>query len=204
MTRRQSDGPMFKLVLSAFALSLALAPMAQARVQKVVLPPMRWDATAGAQDWTLAALDVVKAHDGQLANIVPADIEAYCPGYATASKDERRAFWVAVLSATAKYESGFNEEAVGGKGRYFGLMQITPATAKHSGCEADSAAELKDGEANLTCAIRIAAPKVAADGLVAGKGNRGIARDWGPWASAKKRAAMADWTRAQSYCQPGA
>ena len=49
MTRRQSDGPMFKLVLSAFALSLAVAPMAQARVQKVVLPPMGWDATAGAQ-----------------------------------------------------------------------------------------------------------------------------------------------------------
>lgn len=192
---------MFKLVLSALALSLAFTPVAEARVKKVVLPAMRWDHAAEAGDWTKAALAVVEAHDDQLADLVPADIAAYCPGYETASVADRRAFWVAVLSATAKYESGFNAAAVGGKGRYIGLMQITPATAQHSGCEADSAAELKDGEANLTCAIRIAAPKVAADGMVAGKGNRGIARDWGPWASSRKRDAIAEWTRDQSYCR---
>lgn len=196
---------MFKLILSAATLSLALAPvMAEARQKKVELPAMRWDHAAEASEWTKVALAVVADHDSQLADVVPGDIEAYCPGYASASVEERRAFWVAVLSATAKYESSFNEAAVGGKGRYIGLMQIMPATAKHSGCEATSVAALKDGEANLTCAIRIAAPKVAADGMVAGKGNRGIARDWGPWASSKKRAAMAEWTREQSYCRAGA
>ena len=196
---------MLKLVLSALALSLALAPVAEARQKKAVaLPAMRWDATAEASDWTKAALAVVAAHDDQLAALVPEDIDAYCPGYESASVEDRRAFWVAVLSATAKYESSFNEAAVGGKGRYIGLMQIMPSTAAHSGCDATSAAALKDGEANLTCAIRIAAPKVAEDGLVAGKGNRGIARDWGPWASSKKRAAMAEWTAKQSYCRAGA
>ncbi|MCW1920169.1 transglycosylase SLT domain-containing protein [Rhodobacter sp. KR11] len=192
---------MFKLALSALALSLALVPMAEARQKKEVLPAMRWDQAQEAADWTRHALAAVAAHDDQLADVIPADIEAYCPGYQDASVDERRAFWVAVLSTTAKYESSFNEAAVGGKGRYIGLMQIMPATAKHSGCEATSVAELKDGAANLSCAIRIAAPKVAADGMLAGKGNRGIARDWGPWASSKKRAAMAEWTRAQSYCR---
>jgi len=36
---------------------------------------------------------------------------------------------------------------------------------------------------------------------VAGKGNRGIGRDWMPLRKASKRAEMADWTRSQSYCQ---
>ena len=192
---------MFKSALSAFALVLTLAPAAEAREKVAALPAMRWDQASEASEWTEHALAAVALHDAQLARVIPADIEEYCPGYAKASVEDRRAFWVAVLSATAKYESGFNARAVGGSGRYIGLMQITPATARHSGCEADSTAELKDGEANLSCAIRIAAPKVAEDGLLAGKGNRGIARDWGPWSSSKKRAAIAEWTRAQSYCR---
>jgi hypothetical protein len=45
--------------------------------------------------------------------------------------------------------------------------------------------------------------QVAKDGLVAGNGNRGIGRDWAPLRSSEKRSAMAAWTRAQPYCQPG-
>jgi hypothetical protein len=108
---------------------------------------------------------------------------------------------VSIISATAKYESGFNAKAIGLHGRYVGLMQITLATARHSGCDATTTASLKDGKANLSCAIDIVAPRVAADGMVAGDGNKGIARDWGPWAKARTRASIAKWTRAQDYCQ---
>jgi hypothetical protein len=127
--------------------------------------------------------------------------DRYCPGYAQASPQDRRAFWVSIISATAKYESGFNAKALGLNGRYVGLMQISLATARHSGCEATTTASLKDGTANLSCAIKIIAPRVAADGMVAGDGNKGIARDWGPWAKARTRASIAKWTRAQDYCQ---
>ena len=92
-------------------------------------------------------------------------------------------------------------KAMGLHGRYVGLMQITLATARHSGCDATTTATLKDGKANLSCAIDIVAPRVAADGMVAGDGNKGIARDWGPWAKARTRATIAKWTRAQEYCQ---
>ena len=182
-------------------MAIASSPI-EAKAKKVTLPAMRWDAAPGASDWTQNALLQVAEHDAELTHTVPADIDAYCPGYASASKDERRAFWVGIMSATAKYESGFNQAAIGGKGRYVGLMQISVPTAQHYGCDANSTAELKDGAANLSCAVDIIAPHVAADGMVAGKGNRGIARDWGPWSSAKNRAAMAAWTRSQSYCQP--
>ncbi len=193
-----------RLTLSALAFALLTSGAAAANEAKTApdLPAMRWDHAAQAAEWTAQALAQVGAHDAELTDIIPADIEVYCPGYANATVEDRRAFWVAVLSATAKYESGFRAKATGLHGRYVGLMQISLTTARHSGCEATTTASLKDGAANLSCAIDIIAPRVAADGMVAGKGNRGIARDWGPWAKSKTRASIAKWTRAQDYCQP--
>jgi hypothetical protein len=37
--------------------------------------------------------------------------------------------------------------------------------------------------------------------MVAGGGAKGMGRDWAPFRSSSKRAEMAAWTRAQSYCQ---
>lgn len=162
---------------------------------------MRWDHHPEAEIWTNRSLNVVAARDDQLAEQIPADIEAWCPGYKTASIDERRAFWVGLLSATAKHESTWNPSAAGGGGRWIGLMQISPATARHYSCEAQSASALKDGAANLACAIRIMSAQVDKDGLVAGGGNRGIGRDWAPFRNDAKRADIAAWTRSQSYCR---
>ncbi|MCB6176516.1 transglycosylase SLT domain-containing protein [Rhodobacter sp. Har01] len=166
-------------------------------------PPMRWDHRPEAADWTRAALLAVAAQDQALASRVPADIAAWCPGYAKAGLAERRAFWVGLMSAVAKHESGWNPAAAGGGGRWIGLMQISPKTARGHGCAAPSAAALKDGAANLTCAVSIFAEDVARDGVVAGKGNRGLGRDWMPFRKADKRADMAGWTSAQPWCQAG-
>ena len=192
-----------RLTLSAFALSLMFCSPVAANEAKTTasLPAMRWDSAAKGAEWTAEALAQVAEHDAELTNLIPKDIDVYCPGYAQASTEDRRAFWVPIISATAKYESGFNAKAIGLHGRYVGLMQISLATARHSGCDATTTATLKDGAANLSCTIEIIAPRVAADGMVAGNGNKGIARDWGPWAKARTRATIAKWTRAQEYCQ---
>ena len=139
-------------------------------------PVMRWDARPEAAVWTTRALTAVAARDGDLASRVPGDIATYCPGYASASLGNRRAFWVGLMSATAKHESSFNPKVSGGGGRYVGLMQIAPGTARLAGCEATSGAALKDGAANLECAIRIFAPMLPgmawsrARATVAGRG----------------------------------
>ena len=164
-------------------------------------PVMRWDDRPEAAVWTTRALTAVAARDADLAALVPGDIATFCPGYAGAPMGNRRAFWVGLMSATAKHESSFNPKASGGGGRYIGLMQISPGTARLAGCEARTSAALKDGAANLECAVRILAPHVAEDGMIAGKGNRGVARDWGPLARQSKRAEIATWTAAQPYCQ---
>lgn len=165
------------------------------------MPVMRWDHRPEATEWTSTSMNVVAMADEALADRVPADIEAWCPGYPKASIEERRAFWVGLLSATAKHESTWNPKASGGGGKWIGLMQIDPRSARNYGCSANTASELKNGSANLACAIRIMSQQVAKDGLVAGGGNRGIGRDWAPFRSAKKREDMAAWTRSQSYCQ---
>ena len=166
-----------------------------------VAPPMQWDHHPEGAEWTESTLVAVSTKDPQLSERIPADIETWCPGYTEASVEERRAFWTGLLSAVAKYESTWNEKASGGGGRWIGLMQISPRSAANYGCDATSVGALKNGEANLECAVEIMSRQVAKDGMVAGGGNLGIGRDWAPLRSSEKRAAMAAWTRAQPYCK---
>jgi soluble lytic murein transglycosylase-like protein len=172
---------------------VAMAPAPQ--------PAMRWDHRPEAAAWTEASLAAIARKDAVLANKVPADIASWCPAYPEKSIAERRAFWAGLLSAVAKYESTWNPAAVGGKGKWIGLMQIAPKSAQNYGCSATSSKALKDGAANLSCAVEILAHQVARDEVVAGKGNRGIGRDWMPLRKSAKRAEMAAWTSAQSYCR---
>ena len=192
-----------KLAPALMALALAACAAAPGPGPKApdTRPAMQWDARPEAADWTQATLAALAAHDTELANSVPADIETWCPGYGSAPVVDRRAFWSGLLSAVARYESTWNPQASGGGGRYIGLMQISPKSAANYGCAATSAAGLKDGAANLQCAVQLLAYQVGRDGLVAGNGNRGIGRDWMPLRKQAQRAAMAEWTASQSYCQ---
>lgn len=196
---------MTRLVLIA-ALFLAACVPAKiadltAALPGIPLPATRWDHRPDAAEWTRRSLAAVASKDAALASQVPDDIQSWCPNYEANSLAERRAFWVGLLSAVAKYESSWNPTASGGGGSYIGVMQISPKTARHYDCTATSAKALKDGAANLECAVEMVAQNVARDGVVAGKGNRGIGRDWMPFRKRDKRSEMAAWTSAQSYCQ---
>ncbi len=174
----------------------AEAKLARAQAER---PVMRWDFRPEGALWTRATLDALASHGAPLARFVPADIDLYCPTYAEATLAERRAFWAGLLSALAKHESTWRPEAVGGGGRWFGLVQIAPATARGYGCRADTGAKLKDGAGNLSCAVRIMARTVLRDGVISA-GRRGVAADWGPFSSASKRRDIQSWTRSQPYC----
>ncbi|WP_456388636.1 transglycosylase SLT domain-containing protein [Profundibacter sp.] len=198
-------------ILSALLLSLPLACSSSNQdapaddqpeyEQAAFQPVMRWDHRAEARQWTAAAMQVTLSGAGQpLTGVVPRDIVAWCPGYPNNGPQQRAAFWVGLLSAMAKHESTWNPAAVGGGGQWFGLVQISPATARGYGCGATSGAALQDGAANLSCAARIMAQTVLRDGVVA-EGMRGVAADWGPFHNDAKRAEMAAWTSSQSYCR---
>lgn len=177
----------------------ACARLPEPEIAPAALPVMQWDHHPESAEWTEAALAALQTEGVALLSEVPGDIGTWCPGYAEAPAEERAAFWAGLLSALARYESTWNEEAVGGGGRWFGLVQISPETARAYGCAADTGDELRDGEANLACAVRIAARTVPRDGVVAAQGG-GFAADWGPFTRADKRAEMADWVSRQDYC----
>lgn len=175
---------------------------ATASTKALALPyRMRWDHRTEANAWTSRALTSLRSNGAALPAIVPHDIDTWCPGYATASKEDREAFWIGLVSALAKHESTWNPAAVGGGGRWFGLVQISPSTARLYGCNAKSGSALKNGADNISCAIRIMSRTVMRDGVVS-EGMRGVAADWGPFHSASKRNDMIAWTRAQPFCQP--
>ena len=180
----------------------ALAACASTVTDSDGLPATRWDHRPEAEIWTRASLDMLEGEAAGLTSVVPSDVEAWCPGYTEAGEEERAAFWVGFLSALARYESSWEPGAVGGGGRWFGLMQISPATARYRGCAAGTGAALTDGAANLRCALRIMAETVPRDGVVS-QGNRGVGADWGPMRQAHVVEEMQGWLRGQSYCQGG-
>ncbi|PWK62092.1 transglycosylase-like protein with SLT domain [Roseicyclus mahoneyensis] len=163
---------------------------------------MRWSHVPASAEWEQAGFAALDTHAAVLPDLVPADIEAWCPGYPDATEPEREAFWLGLLSALARHESTWNEQAVGGGGRWFGLVQISPATARHYGCAATSGQALLDGSANVSCALRIWATTVSRDGVIS-QGTRGVAADWGPLhpSQASKREEMRAWVSQQPYCQ---
>jgi hypothetical protein len=168
------------------------------------IPRTRWQHMEGHALWTRAALSALKDHGSPLVKMVPRDIERWCPAYATNTDAQRRSFWVGYLSALAKYESTYKPWAVGGGGRWYGLLQILPATARGYQCNVGTGEALKSGAANLSCGVRIMAHTVKRDGVIHGYDGRwrGVSADWGPMRNERKRAEMASWLKRQTYCLP--
>jgi hypothetical protein len=163
-------------------------------------PALRWDDHPQGDAWTEASLAALRRTSAHLARTVPADIADWCPGYAEGEPGQRRAFWAGLVSALAWHESTHRARAVGA-GRWFGLMQIAPATARARGCAAQTGDDLLDGRANVACAVRIIGQNVARDGVVAA-GRGGVAAEWAPFRSRANSSSMREWVRAQDYCQP--
>ncbi len=159
-----------------------------------------WNGKPEGRIWTEAALVALEGHGAVLPAMVPADVARYCPGYEDAGPAARKGFWVTFLSALAKHESTWRADASGGGGRWHGLLQIAPATARGYGCKAQTAGALKEGGRNLSCALRIMAVTVPRDGVIS-EGMRGVAADWGPFHQAGKRADIQAVTRAYPGCR---
>lgn len=79
------------------------------------MPNTRWTHQPDHLLWNRAALSALKTHGKALVDIVPRDIETWCPHYLEASDADRRAFWLGFMSALAKFESTYKPKAVGGR-----------------------------------------------------------------------------------------
>ncbi len=167
------------------------------------LPRARWEHRRDGELWTRVALAAVETHGAALLDVVPTDIADWCPAYPENDADQRAAFWTGLLSTLSRYESTWNPRAVGGGGRWFGLMQIYPPTAEFRDCRVQTGAGLQDGPDNLNCAVRIMAITVPRDNAISVKDSRwrGVAADWGPIRNDWMRRDMQRYTRRQVYCR---
>lgn len=164
------------------------------------VPAARWDDNPRGAEWTAAVLAALRGPGAPLLQTEPRDIRAWCPGYVDASPAQRAAFWTGLVSTLAWHESTHDPRAVGGGGRWFGLVQIAPGTADWRNCDVQSGNALLDGAANLRCGVRIMGITVPRDNVVS-EGMRGVAADWGPFHSRRKREDMRNWVSSQAYCQ---
>ncbi|MEM9756900.1 MAG: transglycosylase SLT domain-containing protein, partial [Pseudomonadota bacterium] len=184
-----ADEPIGPVTAGSMTLSTGAAPLISPRPLARPawdFPALAWDGAPGATAWSRAALAALSGPARDLVDTVPGDIDAWCPAYRTADPAGRAAFWAGLVSTLAFYESTHDPRAVGGGGRWFGLVQISPATARGYGCVATSGNALLDGPANLQCGLRIMAETVPRDGVIA-RGMQGVAADWGPFHSTTKR-----------------
>lgn len=148
-------------------------------------------------------ISAVETHGTELLRTVPKDIEEWCPAYAENDIEKRAAFWAGFVSTLARYESTWNPRAVGGGGRWFGLMQIYPPTAEFRNCRVQTGEGLKRGSDNLNCAVRIMNITVPRDNAISVKDSRwrGVAADWGPIRNDWMRRDMQRYTKRQVYCR---
>lgn len=168
------------------------------------IPRARWEHRQDGDLWTRIALSAIKTHGASLLATVPKDIADWCPAYPGQDRNERAAFWAALISTLSRYESTWNPRAVGGNGRWFGLMQIYPPTAVFRNCRVQTGEGLKDPVANINCAVRIMAITVPRDNAISVKENRwkGVAADWGPIRTPWMERDMQRYTKRQTYCRP--
>ena len=169
------------------------------RVRSLMPGAAQWEGREGADAWTEATVLALESDGVALMSQMPADIMTYCPGYAAASHEDRKAFWLGLLSATARFQSGWNPLASTGNGRFKGLMAISDQAVKAYDCAGD----MMDGSANMQCAVKILADTVVRDGAIAGDGQKGwlgAAKSWLPFQKDNHREEIASFTRKQRYC----
>ncbi|PUE24775.1 transglycosylase SLT domain-containing protein [Limnohabitans sp. Jir72] len=140
--------------------------------------------------WTAAAEKAVSA--SSLTSSVPIDIVKFCPAYETKSIEERKVFWVGLLSIIARPESNFEADAKyiekfnDSKGKRVvsrGLLQISveSASQKRYSCGLKIAEDLHNPSVNLACGVKILDAWVKNDNVIATYGknpSRGGARYW--------------------------
>lgn len=186
-------------LLSGQASALERSPFPMARPFEIYTPALRWDSEPKGRMWTNAAMRFITTHGKKLPQTVPRDIQNWCPGYREQPFEKRAAFWAGLLSSLSFHESTWRETAVGGGGLWYGLTQIAPPTADWRKCNVRTGEALKDGVDNLSCAVRIMNITVPRDQVVS-EGMRGVAADWGPFHSERKRNDMMRWSRRQEFC----
>lgn len=102
------------------------------------------------------------------------DSSLYCPKFSSLNQDEKMQFFVMLISAMARHESGFDyrtsyyEKNVEGNPTSRGLLQISipSVNSPRYGCKITDSKQLHDPKTNLDCAVKVISSLVVENGYL--------------------------------------
>ena len=169
----------------------------------------RWDGHGGSAAWADEVSQALGDY-GLLGLKAPADVAQFCPKYSGLSLEQKKMFWIYLVSSIAELESGFQTHATytesfvdssGHKVISRGLLQISLESGNDYGCGIKSGEALFESDVNLNCGVRILHHWIDKDGRIAGKAAGhwlGAARYWAPFRT--KLSKIKGWTRSIPFC----
>jgi hypothetical protein len=135
-----------------------------------------WDKRRGSAAWNSLVLREI--HSRKEAFEAARDLEDFCPAYHSATDFEKDSCWLRIVSAMARFESGFRPGATyleDSGTTSVGLLMMNPAHCPG----ARTAAHLKNPAANIRCAMARMALLIARDRNLSGPvEERGAAAYW--------------------------
>lgn len=145
-----------------------------------------WDVLQRGPQLTSSVILALDTVGKNLMLVNPDDSKTFCPQLKKLTTDQRRQFYLTLISAMAQRESGFKSESTykesfkDAKGKNVisrGLLQISYESAKAYGCELSKPEDLHDDNKNLTCGVMILNRWIPKDNLI-GSNKKGGGRYW--------------------------
>lgn len=171
----------------------SLAPLSQSQAREVSSSTaVSWGTSSESDAWSRIAALAIEQQGVVFTDLVPTDIQSFCPAFSGMSGADRQVFWGALLSGIAAAES---DDDVGSVRWHVydsaahrptfrrGLLQIAIESANNPAlaCAIENASDLEAAEPNIRCAVRILGTLLQRDGAIArspANANAGGARYW--------------------------
>lgn len=175
-----------------------------------------WESkVSGSREWTNHLYSELDRLGNDLLDVIPADAGTFCPNYRNLNYDERKKYWIFMISAMTRFESGFDPKTSfkegfnDSSGRPVisrGLLQLSIESSRGYDCGLRDAEELHDPFKNLSCGVRILDRWLGRDGRIAGKVDgkwRGGARYWSVLRAGDKTSykSILSWSQKLKMCQ---
>ncbi len=165
--------------------------------------------------WTEFVHRELELNGQNLLDVIPADQNLFCANYSNLSEQQRKTYWVFLISSMVRFESNFNpaisftegfNDSQGKPVVSRGLLQLSIESGNAYGCQFKSAQEVHDPLKNLSCGVKILNRWLGRDGRIAGKVSsqwRGGARYWSVLREGDKTSykSILSWSQNLSICK---
>ena len=177
--------------------------------------PLWENHSSQGKNWTEHVQRELAINGKNLLDVIPADQNLFCPNYSNLSEQQRKAYWVFLISSMVRFESNFDpkmsftegfDDSQGRPVISRGLLQLSIESGNAYGCQFKSSQDLHDPLKNLSCGVRILDRWLDRDGRIGGKINgkwRGGARYWSVLREGDKTSykSILRWSQNLSLCK---